>query len=78
MATIIRGNGGNLSASDDNSDGGTIVLGNGAHDTVSAASSQYDTIMLGNGAGDTVKALGGVGNPSRRGARHAQSVRFQQ
>ena len=56
MATIILGNGGNLSVSDDNSDGDTIILGNGANDVVSAASSQYDTIILGNGANDTVSA----------------------
>ena len=40
MATIILGNGGNLSVSDDNSDGDTIILGNGVNDAVSAASSQ--------------------------------------
>ena len=40
MAIIILGNGGNLSVSEDNSDGDTIILGNGANDAVSADSSQ--------------------------------------
>lgn len=53
MATIILGDGNNLSGSDDSSND-TIIVGNGNNDTVSAYSSQYDTITLGNGAGDTV------------------------
>jgi hypothetical protein len=56
MATIILGNGGNLSVSANDSDRDTIILGNGGHDAVSAASSQHDTIILGNGAGDTLNA----------------------
>ena len=58
MATIILGNGANLSVSDDNSNGDTVIVGNGADDTVSANYSSYDAITLGNGAGDSVSALG--------------------
>ena len=63
MTTIRLGNAGNLSFSDDNSNGDRIIVGNGINDTVSAHFSQYDTITLGNGAGDTVSAYFGYYPP---------------